>query len=83
MAAAEAEITALKAEITAIKTKITNTGESLSFICKSIDTSSNACCVNQADNKLFCASESFADIVGITEVSSAGTCGPATDGACV
>ena len=77
-------MSAAETKTTTLETTASNAGSALEVICKSIDTSTNMCCVNQSNNKLVCATGgTAATLLGITEQATAGTCGPATDTICV
>ena len=76
--------TDLEARVAAVEKLADNTGESLAGICEAIDgiqsTSSDPvsepfqCCVNREDNKMFCATSTIADAIGINTSNGPNTC---------
>ena len=79
--------TDLEARVAAVEKLAENTGESLAGICEAIDgvqaTSSGTdtlislpfhCCVNREDNKMFCATSTIANAIGINTSNGNNQC---------
>ena len=79
----ESRLAAVESSITTLTTQASNIGSSLFFICKSIDTQHNICCINHSINKLVCGTTTAeATLLGITSQTTGGTCGGSTDTIC-
>ena len=68
------DISALEERLSALELLASHTGNSLEGICNAIDTDTYHCCVNNVDNKMYCAQTALASVLGIDVSNGANTC---------